>query len=663
MQVLDIEEIILRIGQESTFEAKTEGFTIKIDEYVPYVCTAIHSGHSLNEKLKRNILISPAEVWKNEEPHTGEFVSSLPIVIIANDSKFEYDLNLPIEENKKLWSNDSVWKKSLTKQITEKNQQKYNDFYRVIVKLVEKLEQKFKSCLIYNIHSYNHRQEKVGSNPVFNVNSKSIDKERYGKTLSNWKEQLKKINLPNLETTVGENQKTSCDGFFAHYIQHKFKNTCILTTNIKKVYCDENSGVIFPIVIEALVENLKEAILDNAIVFAQNQTNLKVRKKQKLLSIGLNETLLKVDMQLYKLVHDFELLSLVNPINLEEEKKKFFASKYVNTQPEFKYKQVAINPFDFKRKLYQIPVDEIKDIDIQHLYKDVINSYADKIDMINCIGTKDFLYTSLRYFGEPNEEDIANSHYLLHIPKFVKKEDEKKVTTEYVEKIMRSTIDEYGFNCDIEVTDNITAAAMVLNNEKKLLLKKSGRFSAYDVKILANHEVGVHMVTTINARTQPLRIFQLGLPLNTLTQEGLAVLSEFLSGSLNTIRLRELGLRCLAIRYMLKGNDFRKTFLYLVEEHKLDFNTAFYLTVRVFRGGGFTKDHLYLRGFRDMLKFYKEGKNLSPLLIGKTSLKYLPIIKEMIERKLAYAPRYKTIHFENPVENNPILEYAVNGIK
>ena len=185
----------------------------------------------------------------------------------------------------------------------------------------------------------------------------------------------------------------------------------------------------------------------------------------------------------------------------------------------------------------------------------------------------------------------------------------------------------------------------------------------YDAKILANHEIGVHMVTTINATLQPLRIFQLGLPINTLTQEGLAVMSEYLSGSLNTHRLRELALRIITIRLMLKGNDFRKTYLYLIEDYKLDLNTAFYLTARVYRGGGFTKDYLYLRGFRDILKYYNAGNSLDNLLIGKTSMKYLDVITEMINRKLINPPKYLTKPFNNPIKSNLIMDYLVSGIQ
>ncbi len=39
--------------------------------------------------------------------------------------------------------------------------------------------------------------------------------------------------------------------------------------------------------------------------------------------------------------------------------------------------------------------------------------------------------------------------------------------------------------------------------------------------------------------------------------------------------------------------------------HQASVDESFNLTMRVFRGGGFTKDYLYLSGFRDMVTLYR----------------------------------------------------------
>ena len=180
-------------------------------------------------------------------------------------------------------------------------------------------------------------------------------------------------------------------------------------------------------------------------------------------------------------------------------------------------------------------------------------------------------------------------------------------------------------------------------------------------KALAHHEVGIHMLTTENSIVQKLKILQLGLPLDTKTQEGLAILSEYLSGNLSVDRLKELALRVLTVRHMIKFNDFRETFNYLCEEFNLKSDKAFNLCTRIYRGGGFTKDYLYLRGFKEIYNMYKnDSSSINELLIGKTSIEYKSIISELISREILSKPKYIPISYKVPAkQDNPILEYLL----
>ena len=63
---------------------------------------------------------------------------------------------------------------------------------------------------------------------------------------------------------------------------------------------------------------------------------------------------------------------------------------------------------------------------------------------------------------------------------------------------------------------------MVSNSSKSLVLNSNHIFSDNEIKILTHHEIGVHMVTTMNGILHPLKIFSHGFPNNVETQEGLA---------------------------------------------------------------------------------------------------------------------------------------------
>ena len=130
---------------------------------------------------------------------------------------------------------------------------------------------------------------------------------------------------------------------------------------------------------------------------------------------------------------------------------------------------------------------------------------------------------------------------------------------------------------------------MVLNNEKTVQISSSLEMTEREVCALINHEPGVHMATTLNGSDQRLKVFALGLPGNTYAQEGLAIVNEYQSGNLSLKRLNVLALRVLAVREMIRCNNFRHTFSYLHEEHMLSQNESFNLALRVHRGGGFNQ--------------------------------------------------------------------------
>lgn len=95
-----------------------------------------------------------------------------------------------------------------------------------------------------------------------------------------------------------------------------------------------------------------------------------------------------------------------------------------------------------------------------------------------------------------------------------------------------------------------------MNTQKTIKLRKNSLYSRNSLEALTNHEVGVHMLTTINARLQPLRVLRVGMPVNTMTQEGVAIPGEYLSGTLTIDRMKKLALRVMAAHRMVNGHDF-----------------------------------------------------------------------------------------------------------
>ena len=120
-------------------------------------------------------------------------------------------------------------------------------------------------------------------------------------------------------------------------------------------------------------------------------------------------------------------------------------------------------------------------------------------------------------------------------------------------------------------------------------------------------------------------------------------------------------LRVIAVQYMLKHGDFVKTYHALLNEFELEKELAFTLTTRVYRGGGFTKDYLYLKGFRDVLNLAKED-SLDNLLVGKTGLLDFHIINEIVERGMITKPK-PLFDLTYKHSGDAVIDFIVDSIK
>ncbi len=148
------------------------------------------------------------------------------------------------------------------------------------------------------------------------------------------------------------------------------------------------------------------------------------------------------------------------------------------------------------------------------------------------------------------------------------------------------------------------------------------------------HEIGTHALTYHNGRQQPLQELCVGMAGYEPFQEGLAVLSEYLVGELGAQRLRQLAARVLAVHMITEGADFMETFRSLHGLYGFSAQGAFMMTMRTFRGGGYTKDAVYLQGLVEVLDYLATGKELLPLYLGKIAHEFLPQIEELRWRQV-----------------------------
>lgn len=276
MQRLSVSQIIQNIKSETCFHAVADdySFTIKIDKYVHYACGAVHDGHQFRKELWDNCLHSEYDRWYEEDPETKAMIQSHPIVIAGCDSRFEYDLNRTPEDAvfETAWGKQ-LWKTPLHNKQKQKSQQKHTNFYRVVEALISKLEKKFGVCVVYDMHSYNW-QRWDRQVPTWNLGTSNIDNHRFGKCVEDWRQALESIQLPhNIKQTSKINDTFQGNGYFLKFITQNFKNTLVLATEIAKVYCDEYNQVVYPEVVAAVAQQLKDLLPKHAENFFKTFSN------------------------------------------------------------------------------------------------------------------------------------------------------------------------------------------------------------------------------------------------------------------------------------------------------------------------------------------------------------------------------------------------------
>ena len=191
------------------------------------------------------------------------------------------------------------------------------------------------------------------------------------------------------------------------------------------------------------------------------------------------------------------------------------------------------------------------------------------------------------------------------------------------------------FPVRVEVRDDVSELMVSFGH---LLIPESAAFRADRVEALLHHEVGTHVVTYQNGARQPLTLLTIGLPGYDETQEGLAVLAEYLTGGLDPRRLRVLAARVVAVGKMLDGAGFLDIFESLRADHHIPARTAWSIAIRVVVGGGWVKDAIYLRGITRILDALAEGSRLDVLLVGKLALDHIPLVQDLLDRGVLHAP-------------------------
>ena len=269
-----------------------------------------------------------------------------------------------------------------------------------------------------------------------------------------------------------------------------------------------------------------------------------------------------------------------------------------------------------------------------------------QIDLLSVRDTDQFLPLSLELYGGAPPPLLAEAEALLddHPPPPAQPAPVPTTWFDASEfaRLVEVELDHYrAFDPDIGAHVEVrTDTPGVLVSNGDVLIGASTRVAASRVEALLQHEVGTHVLTYVNGCRQPLRLLAAGLAGYEETQEAFAVLAEYLVGGLRPGRVRELAARVVAVHRMINGDPFATVHKALTAAGLSD-ERAFTTTMRVFRGGGFTKDAIYLRGLGEVLTHVRANGGLDVLLLGKLPLREAPLVEALLERGILVQPHLR----------------------
>lgn len=424
----------------------------------------------------------------------------------------------------------------------------------------------------------------------------------------------------------------------------------VLGLEVRPIYRDGLTGEIYAAILRSLHRGLGLALKKALFSFSLNRTIVRPQHYFVLGRKSLPQRVWNVDRQLAEVSSQFKFLLLVTPINAERAWYTFRDSGY-RKEPQFQYRPVDTDPLLLKRRLLSIRTEEIEDPTLAHLFRQTQDELDRQITMLADVASRRFLPGSLQVYQgvEPPLLDMARDILGLH-PRG-EEEDEGSISAKEFARQANREIGHYqrqmrSFTGRAVVRDDMYSG--LLSTGGNLFVGRETTLANDRVDALIQHEVGTHLVTYYNGQAQPLRLLKVGLAGYDGLQEGLAVLSEYLVGGLSRGRLRTLAGRVVATDQMLAGAAFSETFRLLVEGHGFEPRTAFTIAVRVYRGGGLTKDAVYLRGLVQFLEYAPRSDDLEPLFVGKLAADHIPIIRELLLRGILRKPALRPRYLDDP---------------
>ncbi|MDX1582799.1 MAG: N-formylglutamate amidohydrolase, partial [Thermoanaerobaculia bacterium] len=210
----------------------------------------------------------------------GQFAEVVETCVIVHQSRFEVDLNRPVELSvyqgpEQAWGMD-VWKDRLPQEVLMRSLLRRREFYLQLEDLLRRKRDRYGEVVVLDIHSYNHRRaggdeppEAETENPDINVGTGSMDRDAWAHVVDPVMETMSAFDRAGRRLDVRENVKFK-GGELARWVHRTFPESgCALAIEFKKVFMNEWTGELDTGMIKAyrdlvrgIVPVIERAIID-----------------------------------------------------------------------------------------------------------------------------------------------------------------------------------------------------------------------------------------------------------------------------------------------------------------------------------------------------------------------------------------------------------------
>ena len=444
--------------------------------------------------------------------------------------------------------------------------------------------------------------------------------------------------------------------------ESKESGSLLIGIKVPELYQNIEKDEVYSLFYRKLYSRFSETIKRAAYEFIRVQTSNPFDHYLMLGKTHLDEVTKRADRKLAKISDGMSFLLRTTPVNSTSEWQSFKKNEF-KKEPSFNYRLIPLDPEKKKRELYDLPIDKVEDPTLAFILRDKRLEIEKQLTMLEERGTDNFRFIGESIYGKIENHVLESASAILRqYPKSSNPENIRRLNCHEFAACAQLEIDYYqdrfpGTKISYEIRKDV---AGILVSKSKLMISDQFSLDENRCDALIQHEIATHILTYCNGKSQPLHQMYAGLAGYDQLQEGLAVLAEYLVNGLTINRMRTLAGRVIAVESLVKGADFIETFN-LLRAHNFPEHTAYYITMRIYRGGGLTKDFVYLAGLLHVMDYLKEGGNLETLYTGKFDIKHVELIEELLYRRVLKTPITPLFLQRDSVKNR--LEKLRKGLK